>query len=71
MHASRTDPSLRGRISGERVSNTYVTYPNVGDNSPKGGLIPHVVAGENPVDKRADLSARFRRGVRPISLLVG
>ena len=37
--------------SGERVSNTYVTYPNVGDNSPKGGLIPHVVAGEKPVDK--------------------
>ena len=40
-----------GRTSGERVSNTYVTYPNVGDNSPKGGLIPHVVAGEMPVDK--------------------
>ena len=37
--------------SGERVSNTYVTCPNVGDNSPKGELIPHMVTGENPVDK--------------------
>ena len=51
MHASRTDSSFRGRISGERVSNTYVTCPNVGDNSPKGELIPHMVTGENPVDK--------------------
>ena len=37
--------------SGGRVSNTYVTCPNVGDNSPKGELIPHMVAGETPVDK--------------------
>ena len=29
--------------SGERVSNTWVTYPRVGDNQPKGWLIPHTV----------------------------
>ena len=37
--------------SGGRVSNTYVTCPEVGNNSPKGGLIPHMVAGERPVDE--------------------
>ncbi len=37
--------------SGERVSNTYVTCPEVGNNSAKAGLIPHMVAGESPVDK--------------------
>ncbi len=29
--------------SGERVSNAWVTYPEVGDNSSKGELIPNVV----------------------------
>jgi hypothetical protein len=29
--------------SGERVSNTLVTCPEVGDNSAKAGLIPHVL----------------------------
>jgi len=41
MHASRT-PRLRSG-SGGRVSNTYVTCPEVGDNPAKAGLIPHVV----------------------------
>ena len=30
------------KSSGARVSNTYVTCPDVGDNQPKGWLIPHV-----------------------------
>ncbi len=29
--------------SGERVSNTWVICPKVGNNCPKGQLIPHVV----------------------------
>ena len=29
--------------SGERVSNTWVTYPRVGNNQPKGWLIPHTI----------------------------
>jgi hypothetical protein len=33
------------QLSGERVSNALVTCPEEGDNSPKGLLIPHVVAG--------------------------
>ena len=30
-------------VSGRRVSNTWVTYPKVGNNCSKGQLIPHVV----------------------------
>ncbi len=30
-------------VSGERVSNTWVICPKVGNNCPKGQLIPHVV----------------------------
>jgi hypothetical protein len=30
-------------LSGERVSNALVTYPEAGDNSSKGLLIPHEV----------------------------
>ena len=52
MHASRTSPRISVlTASGGRVSNTYVTYPNVGNNSAKAGLIPHMVTGEIPVDK--------------------
>ena len=29
--------------SGERVSNAYATYPQVGDSPGKLGLIPHVI----------------------------
>ena len=32
---------IRLAESGERVSNAWVIYPKVGDNPPKGGLIPH------------------------------
>ena len=34
---------MRLAESGERVSNAWVIYPKVGDNPPKGGLIPHKV----------------------------
>ena len=34
---------LRFPVSGERVSNTWVICPKVGNNSSKGLLIPHVV----------------------------
>ncbi len=36
--------AIRSGESGVRVRNTWVTYPEVGDNPPKGGLIPNVVA---------------------------
>jgi hypothetical protein len=31
------------QVSGRRVSNTWVTCPKVGNNCPKGQLIPHVI----------------------------
>ena len=33
------------QLSGERVSNALVIYPEERDNGPKGPLIPHVVIG--------------------------
>jgi hypothetical protein len=36
-------PRWRFPVSGERVSNTWVICPKVGNNSSKGLLIPHVV----------------------------
>ena len=36
-------------LSGEWVSNTWVTYLRVGDNVPKGTLIPHDIL---PLDGR-------------------
>ena len=51
--------------SGERVSNALVICPEVGDNSPKGLLIPHVVTRvRGLVTKEA---IRFGRSLRPIS----
>ncbi len=58
--------------SGERVSNAWVTYPEVGDNSSKGELIPNVVPprmwGRLKVESFG--ICRFWRGPRDISLLV-
>jgi hypothetical protein len=34
-----------GQSSGERVSNAWVTCPEVGDNPGKLGLIPHNIPG--------------------------
>ena len=51
--------------SGERVSNTWVTYPEVRDNGSKGLLIPHVdMCFRRCISKAA---MRFGRGLRPIS----
>ncbi len=67
-HASRTERPLRGYSSGERVSNTWATCPQLWDNSGKPGLIldihglPH--GGWWKV-------FRLGMGPRPISLLVG
>ena len=54
--------------SGERVSNALVTCPEVGDNSSKGLLIPHVVILIRSFMTKGVI--RFGRGLRPISLLV-
>ncbi len=59
--------------SGERVSNTWMTYPEVGDNSRKLGLIPHKLRELRFEEESWPLhvSWRFWMGPRLISLLVG
>jgi hypothetical protein len=49
--------------SGERVSNTWITCPEVGDNPGKLGLIPH----DTERSKGARKGSRHWRGPRPIS----
>src|SRR5215813_6413322 len=67
-HASRTGTCFRVCVSGERVSNTWVTCPVLWDKPGKLGLIP---------DRTSDRmvgGGKFRRygmGPRPISLTVG
>ena len=51
-------------VSGGRVSNAWVTYPEEGDNPGKLGLIPHV---DPPLGVCPKGFARFRMGPRPIS----
>lgn len=55
-------------VSGGRVSNAWVTYPEEGDNLGKPRLIPHVDALCGACLKGY---TRFRMGPRPISWLVG
>jgi hypothetical protein len=42
MQVERDGGAIRW-YSGERVRNTWVTYPRVGNNQPKGWLIPHTI----------------------------
>ena len=62
-HASRARKGGQPpEYSGERVSNTWATYPSVRDNPPKGGLIPDDVPVGHPVGtkggERKQLSQR-------------
>ena len=56
-------------ISGKRVSNAWVICPRVGDNNPKGLLIPHKpTASKEVVGEAGDRKAwRLRMSPRPIS----
>ena len=56
-----------GALSGERVSNTWVTYFQDWDNLPKGGLIPDVMLGCDSSVLKDGASYRFRMGPRLIS----
>src|SRR3954452_3510928 len=63
-HASRANL----RVSGERVSNTWATCPELWDNPGKPGLIPDMTRSDIwPCGK----IYRLGMGPRPISLLVG
>lgn len=68
MHASRTGwPS--GCLRGGRVRNTWMTCPVVGASLRKRRVIPHELADRVGLVRKA--LGRHRRGLRPISWLVG
>jgi hypothetical protein len=43
-----------GAVSGARLRITWVTCPGVGDNVPKGALIPHTLPREESSDARRE-----------------
>ncbi len=51
------------------MRNTWATCPEVGNNSPKGELIPNVIVGWHRLAIKAGdrKTWRFRMGPRPIS----
>src|SRR3712207_1664432 len=67
-HASRAVRPLRGYTSGERVSNTWVTCPQLWDKPGKLGLIPDMTTWCMVCGGKF---FRLGMGPRPISLLVG
>ena len=58
-----SEAARKGQSSGERVSNAWITCPEVGDNPGKLGLIPH----DTERSKEARKGFRHWRGPRPIS----
>ena len=63
--------SFGTEYSGERVSNTWVTYPEDRDNSSKGLLILDDVPPAKWVSPKGSFGLRTGMGPRSISLLVG
>ena len=56
-HASRTRKrSSEREYSGGRVSNTWGTCPQAGNNPPNGGLIPNVVVSPHGMTTKGGLS---------------
>lgn len=53
MQVERKPRGLLLGESGARVSNAWITCPWVGDNLPKGGLIPNVFIFGSPKMKKA------------------
>ncbi len=53
--------------SGERVRNTYATYPELRDSPEKFGLMPYNIMNSHVFMIKV---FRFGMGMRPISLLV-
>ena len=61
IHASRArKPGQLGEYSGGRVRNTWLTYPPVRDNPPKGGLIQHKTTASSEAEAKAGLFMKAR-----------
>ena len=57
----------RSAESGERVSNAWVIYPEVGDNPPKGGLIPHMISRRKYLEIKGGLCLKLSLQDEPAS----
>jgi hypothetical protein len=53
MQVERDPKSLLFGESSARVSNAWITYPRVGDNLLKSGLIPHKFLSGSPHKRKA------------------
>ena len=58
------DVAIHLPATGARVSNTYATHPQQGDNPEKSGLIPRTPASGHPVAGKGVI--RLRTGMRRI-----
>ena len=65
VERAEAEPQGEAEASGERVSNTWVIYPEDWDNGSKGPLIPDNVGTSHGVLKKGE--TRFRMSPRPIS----
>ena len=65
VERGESEASAEDEPSGERVSNTWVIYPEVGDSPWKRGLIPDVSGISAEVPGKG--ASRFRMSPRPIS----
>ena len=60
--------AIHCKSSGERVRNTWTIYFQMGNSSPKGELIPHVVVSRlRDIPKSGTARPDVRRGVRGLS----
>ncbi len=65
LNTCKSNGELAIILSGERVSNALVIYPEERDNSSKGLLIPHVVIEVRGFVTEGE--SRFGMSLRPIS----
>ncbi len=65
LNTCKSNGGLAIILSGERVSNAWVTCPEEWDNSSKGLLIPHDIIEIRGFMMKGEI--RFGRGLRSIS----
>ena len=53
-NACKSHAERFGTLSGARLRNTWVICPGVGDNGPKGSLIPHTLLREESGNAHSD-----------------
>ena len=68
MQVEREAVAIRS-YSGERVRKTWVTYPRVGNNPPKGGLIPRTLLFLRGQKESCAVGMALKDGLTPYQLV--